>query len=193
MKALAVALVLLAALLTVLLAGCGGVSETSAPEPPPTLAPGSLPELNEQARTLDAALLAADSFEPDALAVLLDEAGYVVGSEREFFGRGTTFDHVVARTLRFEDAEGAAAYVKWVEAHAEDFLGRTNPEPPLGLGEADALFSLQRCDVCKKQQPTFLAAWREGGTVAFLLGAGPGVKRETFEALARKLDDRIQA
>jgi len=186
-------LALAIAFVAVLLAGCGGVSNGAAPKPPATLASGSLPELNEQARTLDAALLAADSFEPDALAVLLDEAGYVVGSEREFFGRGKTFDHVIARTLRFEDAEGAAAYVEWVEAHAEDFLGRTNPEPPLGLGEADTLFSLQRCDVCKKQQPTFLAAWREGGTVAFLLGAGPGVKRETFGALARRLDERIQA
>jgi hypothetical protein len=188
-KALAVALALLAALL----AGCGGVSETSAPEPPATLAPGSLPELNEQARTLDAALLAADSFEPDALAVVLEEAGYLVGSEREFFGRGKTFDHVVARALSFEDAEGAAGYVEWVEAHAEDFLGLTDLEPPLGLGEAGVLFSLQRCDVCHKQQPAFLAAWREGGTVAFLLGAGPGVNRRTFDALARELDARIRA
>ena len=189
MKAPAVAVALI---LAVLVAGCGGASE-SAPDPPTTLAPGVLPELNEQARTLDAALLAADSFEPDALAVLLEESDYVVGSEREFFGRGKIFDHVVARTLRFADPKGAAAYLEWVDKHAEDFLGRTNRETPLGLGEMDTLFSLQRCDVCKKQQPTFLAAWREGETVAFLLGAGPGVKRETFEALAHKLDERIRA
>ncbi len=181
------------ALAVALLAACGGRPEepSGSSESPRTLPASVLPELNPAARTLDTAALAADSFEPDAVAALLESAGYLTGSEREFAGRGRTFDHVVARALRFEDADGAEAYATWVAKHAADFLGRAKHEQALDFGESGSLYSLVRCDVCKKQQPAFLAAWRRGNTAAFLLGAGPGVTRETFAALARRLDERI--
>ena len=175
------------------------MEEVPSPPPPPppaalatpTLAASALPELNVQARPLDANALVADAFVPEPLARLLGDAGDVVGSEREFFGRSDIFDHVIARSLRFERADGAAAYLGWVRTHARDFLGRAKREPALGLGEEEALFSLLRCDVCKKQQPTFLAVWRRGESVGFLLASGAGVKRDTFAPLARELDERI--
>ena len=173
-----------------LFAGCGGVAPAEPPAPA-TLGANVLPELNAQARVLDTQALAADSFHPATVAKLLEGAGYLTGSEREFAGRGRTFDHVVARALRFADPQGAGTYATWVATHAADFLGDAKHERPLGLGESDALFSLIRCAVCKKQQPAFVAVWRHGATVAFLLGAGPGVTRETFSALARRLDERI--
>ena len=179
------------ALIAVLVAGCGGGSKAAESAPLPTLPASALPELNAAARVLGTAALAADSFDPKGVAKLLEDEGYLAGSEREFAGRGQTFDHVVARTLRFAGEQGAQGYATWVAGHAADFLGKAKREQPLGLGESDALFSLVRCAVCKKQQPAFVSAWRHGNTVAFLLGAGPGVTRETFAALARQLDERI--
>lgn len=174
-----------------LLAGCGGGAVPAAPQAPATLPASALPDLNAAARVLGTRALAADSFDPKGVAKLLEDAGYLTGSEREFAGRGRTFDHVVARVLRFGDAQGAEAYAAWVGGHAVDFLGDAMRAQPLGLGESDALFSLVRCSICHKQQPAFLATWRRGDTVAFLLAGGPGVTRETFAALARRLDERI--
>ena len=184
----------LVALLVLVVAGCGGTVEEQVAQPqapPPTLLAEALPELEVRARTLDAVQLAADSFDPDGLGSLLANAGYLGGSEREFYGRSETFDHVVARTLRFADVDGAEAYLRWLRANADDFLGKATPQAPLALGSSPLLFSLERCDVCKKQQPAFLAGWRRGPNVAFLLGQGAGVSRDQFETLSRALDERI--
>jgi hypothetical protein len=183
----------LVALLALVVAGCGGTAEekVAQPQAPPTLLAEALPELEVRARSLDASQLAADSFDPNGLGNLLANAGYLGGSEREFYGRSETFDHVVARTLRFADVDGAEAYLRWLGANAGDFLGKATPQAPLAVGSSPLLFSLERCDVCKKQQPAFLAGWRRGPNVAFLLGQGPGVSRDQFETLSRALDERI--
>jgi hypothetical protein len=183
---------LVLAVTTAIAAGCGEPNERSAKgEPPATLSASALPALSNVARTLDTTSLAADSFHPAAVRKLLVNDGYLTGREREFFGHGPRFNHVVARALRFKSSDGAANYLAWVAAHAADFLGNARRESTLGLGDAGSLFSLVGCQVCRKEQPALLAAWRRGDTVAFLLGQGPGVNRESFAALARKLDERI--
>lgn len=181
-------------LLAVVLTGCGAADEEPAQTTaatPATLQASALPELSARARTLNSDALAQDSFTPEALEGVLEDAGYMTGSEREFFGHSSAFEHVVARSLRFRDPEGADTYLDWLAANRDDFLGSSKPEPSFTLGESQLLFSLVPCAACKKERPTFLAAWRRGATVAFLLGAGPGASRESFDALAAKLDERI--
>ncbi len=184
----ALALVLLA--LSPLVAGCGSGEEERAP---PALPAKVLPDLSSERRSLDRAALAAAAFAHDALSELLHDAGYVEGVEREFFGRGEIFDRVVARGLRFESTEGAERYVGWVRSHPRDFLGRAKAEPRLALGSSGVLFALAPCGTCKKELPTYLAAWRRGDVVFSLLASGRGVDRERFAGLARKLDARMDA
>lgn len=173
--------------LALALAACGGTSG-GAPSPPGTLAADAVPGLASGVRTLDAAALAADAFEPAGLERLLEGWDYRIGSEREFSGHTSTFDRVVARALRFESAEGAEAYLGWLAGHADEILGNTEAQDPLPLGESGLLFSLVRCGQCKHELPTFLAAWRRGSTVLSLLAAGSGASRDTFEPLGRELD-----
>jgi hypothetical protein len=181
-----------------LAAGCGGTEadRDASPgvpaEPPPTLAAADLPELTARTRALTLDLLAADSFAPDELAGVLREAGYLAGHEREFTGRTTSFDRVLTRSLRFADAAGARAYLAWLRQHPDEFLGASLPEPGPAVGEDGFVFALERCGTCKKELPTYLAAWRRGDSVAFLLAAGRGANRDRFDTLAALLDERIR-
>lgn len=180
---------LLSVLLLSLAAAACGTEEAAPPATPATLPAAALPDLDSSARTLDAASLAEDAFEPDALAALLAEGGYVTGREREFSGKATVFDHVVARTLVFETQQGADAYLGWVRGHGDEVLGRAAPAKVRPPGEGGVAFTLERCGTCKKELPTFLAAWRREATVLTLLAAGDGADPASFSALAHELDE----
>ncbi|MGH3021713.1 MAG: hypothetical protein ACRDNR_16375 [Gaiellaceae bacterium] len=180
---------LLPAVLLLLAAAACGAEEATRPATPATLPAAALPELDSRARTLDVASVADDAFEPDALAALLSEGGYVTGREREFSGKATVFDHVVARTLVFESRQGADAYLGWVRGHGDEVLGRAAPAKVAPPGEDGVAFILERCGTCKKELPTFLAAWRREATVMTLLAAGDGADAASFSALAHELDE----
>ncbi|MEO8289708.1 MAG: MFS transporter [Gaiellaceae bacterium] len=186
--------VVAAALIAVLVVtGCGGGAQQSAggSEPSPAVTSSLLPDLSSRARELDRGTLAKDAFDPESLASLLADAGYVGGSEREFSGRTEIFDHVVVRTLDFGDGSGAETYLGWLEEHADEVLGPVLARSPLDLGEAGFLRELDRCVSCHAQQPTLLAGWREGSRVFTLLAAGAGVDPGSLEALAHRVDDAV--
>jgi hypothetical protein len=175
-----------------LLAGCG--SEAPAPETlslAPPLATSVVPELSARDRELALEALAADAFEPEALAELLDDAALAGGRERELSGHGETFDHVIARSLVFADAAGADEYLGWVRGHTLDLVGRTREREAPALGEASLLFELEPCPTCKKQLPTLVAVWRSGGNVGYVLASGRGVNRESFGRLALAVDASV--
>jgi len=184
-----VRLLLPAVLLLLAAAACGAEQAAPPAAAPATLPAVALPELDSRSRSLDAAALADDAFEPDALAALLSEGGFVAGREREFSGKTATFDHVVARTLVFESPSGADAYLGWVRGHGDEVLGRAAPAKVVPPGEGGVAFTLERCGTCKKELPTFLAAWRREATVMTLLAAGDGADAASFSALAHELDE----
>jgi hypothetical protein len=173
--------------LGLLAAGCGGGSAESgqaaaAPEPGPPLVQG----LRRTTRVVDRNTLAADALEPQALARLLDEAGYNIGLEEEYAGRTKLYAHVVSRRLEFARADGAAAYIAWLRANAADLLGRAKPSAGFDVGSDGFLTRDAGCG-CHSDFPTFLAAWRDGSIVQTLLADGPRVDRKRFVALVRQL------
>jgi hypothetical protein len=179
--ALTIALVALAA------AACGSEQASAPAAPPPTLPATALPQLDARQRVLDRETLAQDAFEPDQLASVLEDAGYLAGREREFSGKSPTFDHVIARTLLFEDLEGAEAYLAWTSRHADEVLGKAEPAKIVTPGAAGATYKLVRCGTCKKELPTYFSVWRRGSTVFWLLAAGSGAD-SGFQALADEFD-----
>jgi hypothetical protein len=185
-------LTLLALLVLAVAASCGSGGENAATTPRPATLPASaLPDLEQRGRALGLEALAADSLEPPPLRQLLEESGYVTGSESEFSGKTKTFDHVIARTLVFEDMNGADAYLGWLRKHGDDFLGRADPAKLSLPGNSGVGFTLAACGTCKKELPTFLAGWRRGATVLSLLASGSGANPELFGALARELDGTV--
>jgi hypothetical protein len=187
-----VRLSLVALLVLALTTGCGADEESAPTTPaPPTLPASALPDLEHRGRALGLEALAADSLEPAPLRQLLQDSGYVTGSEREFSGKTATFDHVIARTLVFEDMNGADDYLGWLGKHGHDFLGRADPAKLSLPGDSGVGFTLAACGTCKKELPTFLAGWRRGATVLSLLASGSGANPERFGVLARELDGTV--
>ena len=168
---------------TLALAACGG----SGGDPQPPIDASAVPGLEWRDRTLPADVLGADAFEPSQLRSVLADGGYAGGSERELTGHTTTFDHVIARTLRFDDTAGADAYLDWVRGHTLDLVGRTRPLDPYPVGDRLLLFELLPCSTCKKQLPTLVAVWRRGGAVGYVLAAG----RDADRASVRRLVDAV--
>ena len=173
----------LAVLACLALAACGGGSD-----PPQTLPGSALPGMRAAERSIGPDELAQDAVQVEAARAALERLGLAAGVEQEFTGHTPLFDHVVARTLRFDDDAGAAGYLGWLRTHADEVLGDAKPETALGLGEDGVAFTLVPCGACKHELPTYLAAWRRGDEVATLLAAGRGANAETFRALAEKLD-----
>ena len=157
------------------------------PSPPPTLPAGALPQLDSRARTLDGRAFAQDASRPDAVAGLLDRQGYVTGSEREFFGRAPTFNHVVARVLEFRAPAGASAFLEWLGQNASAFIGDAESLSLLSFGSRPLLFPVSGCD-CHPQVPSYLAVWQRGIRVHWLFAAGPEATRGTVRALAATFD-----
>ena len=183
-------LVLATAAVGVLLAGCGS-EEASPPAAPRTLPASALPALDARERVLDEEALAEEAFQPGELASLLEDSGYLTGREREFSGKSRTFDHVVARTLLFEDEGGADDYLGWMRAHANEVLGDAVPAKIVPPGSSGAAYELVRCGTCKKELPTYLAGWRRGSTVLWLLAAGSGAD-SGFEPLLAEYDAAVR-
>lgn len=179
---------LVTAALGLAVAACGAQEEPATRAAPATLPAAALPELASSARTLDAEALAADALEPKSLGALLSDSGFESGREREFSGKTTTWDRVLARTLRFGSPQGAQAYLAWLGTHGNDLLGRAVAAKFGPPGIDGVAFVLARCGTCKKELPTFLAGWRRGDLVFFLLAAGPGGNPERFGELVRDLD-----
>jgi len=178
-----------ALLLGVFLAVTACAAEQPPPQPPPVLPGDALAELDSRRRSLDDEALAADAIDSELLLRLLEDGGYVVGSEREFYGRTATLNHVVARVLIFEDPEGAGAYLDWLGTHASDLIGQSQREEPLAI-QPSLFFSL-RTSCCPKVTPTFLVAWQREATIFSLLASGPGADRRSITAIAGVLDDVV--
>lgn len=173
------------ALTALALAACGGTAL------PDALPPSALPGMSVTERSLGPGELAQDAIAVEPARETLTALGLVGGLEREFAGHTAQFDHVVSRTLRFHDASGAVAYLGWLEAHVDDLLGDSKQAAPLALGTDGLSFTLVPCGSCKKELPTFLAAWRHDDEVAYLLAAGRGANPQTFRALAVLLDHAV--
>jgi hypothetical protein len=159
---------------------------------PPILADDALPGYVVHRSDLDVSSLARDALEPAALASLLDDAGFVGGTEARFTARREALIEVVARVLRFGDPSGAAAYLAWFERHAADLLGSETQPARVPRAVPDGVaFAHGVCGGCTKDTFQYVVAWTRGPYAITLRVGGPAAGPRAADPLAARLDERV--
>ena len=168
----------LAALVLAVLAGCGSAAQPKpAQESLPLLPASTLPGLEPSTQAVDVSELEGD------LGSGVRVAGFVRGQERVFQGESHRFDRVVSRTLEFEDAAAAAAYVSLLRTHIADLYGAgTTARLVVSEGRRGILVDAASC-ACHRAEPTLAAAVSSGPRVTYLEVNGGGAKPAAVEAL----------
>ena len=172
----------LVVLLLAALAGCGGSTQATAPGTLPVLAEDAVPGLDSTTEAVTLDDIEAD-FGAGPSGTAPDISGFVAGRERVFQGESHLFDRVVSRTLLFEDADAASAYVRLLGDHAADVYGvGTNARDIESEGRQGVLVDAASC-ACHRAEPTLSAAVASGPRVSYLEVNGGGAKPAALEEL----------
>lgn len=157
-----------AAVATVLLATCGGDAA------PPTALPVEIEGFRSNSLAeLDAREVAADAIDVQALATLLDSAGFGSAIERSYTGPGQGIRRMDVRIVRFSSEPGAERYLAWQREHVSDVIGDAKLATEHQLAGAPIYLHMPD-GCCTKETVLALAMWRKGPAVVRVLVAGPG-------------------
>jgi hypothetical protein len=173
MRRAAVALALCAAL-----AACG--SEAA---PPAALPAAAVPYLESSAKPLTPAGLAKEFGVPD-LAGRLEEWGWDDGSRRYFQGQSKRLQVVDSRAMRFDSADGAAEFLRYVRERPATVLAGGTAATALSVGARRGWLVVGAPCSCHLATPVLTGVVADGATVTWLEINGP---RATRRALRRLL------
>jgi hypothetical protein len=164
----------LLAVVVALLVGCGASRDSDL-----GLLPASaVPELESTTQEVTAEDLAADFGAQGPSFV-----GFQAGRERVFQGESHDLDRVVSRTLAFENATDARAYVTYFRTHVALAYGSGTTATPLeSEGRRGFLIDPAAC-ACHRAEPTLTAVVAEGARVTYLEVNGGGAKQDRLEGL----------
>jgi hypothetical protein len=177
---------------------CSTAQPTSAP--PPTTAPPTmvdpipataLPGHPADPIDLDAGSVAVDAVDIAGLEALLDEAGFVGGTQRQFSRVRGGRRRILARVLSFETREGAVAYVAWLRDHAHEVIGDAAPNARLRAPSHGVVLVHEPNPCCHNETRMFLAMWHRGSTVVTIQIAGEGARESDVPDLLARLDAAV--
>lgn len=158
-------------------AACG-----SSARPVQTLPARAVPGLPSTLTALTPGFLARET-QAAPLRARLRAWGFVAGARRYFQGESRNLQLVDSRTLRFRQAAGAAAFVAFLRAHLNSYVGSfARTRRYTAQGRSGFLAVGQECQ-CHLANPTYLAAVSARGTVTWLEINGPGATRRRLGAL----------
>jgi hypothetical protein len=140
---------------------------------------------------LDAGSVAVDAVDIAGLEALLDEAGFIGGTQRQFSRVRGGRRRILARVLSFETREGAAAYAAWLRDHADEVIGDAAPNARLRAPSHGVVLVHEPNPCCHNETRMFLAMWRRGSTVVTIQIAGEGARESDVPDLLARLDAAV--
>jgi hypothetical protein len=154
---------------------------------PPTALPGNSADPTD----LDAASIASDAVDVAALEGLLDRAGFVGGTQRQFSRVRNGRRRILARVLMFQTPEGASAYVAWLRDHGDEVIGKAAPTADLRAPSHGVVLVHEPNPCCHNETRMFLAMWHEGSMVVTIQIAGEGAREADVPELLSQLDAAV--
>lgn len=180
--------------IALLLTGCSARSEPSAPPiAPVTISPipaDALPGAAAAPDEVDLITLSADAADVGELRALLQDSGFIAGTQRVFSRVQHGRRRLLARVLDFASRSGAGAYLAWLGDHVGDLIGDAEPRGNLAIPRG-AVFEHQPNPCCHNDTRIFLAAWNHGSTVLTLEVGGQGARASDVATLVERLDDSV--
>jgi hypothetical protein len=140
---------------------------------------------------LDAGSVAVDAIDVAGLEALLDKAGFVGGTQRQFSRVRGGRRRMLARVLSFETPGGAAVYVAWLRDHADEVIGDAAPNAGLRVPSHGVVLVHEPNPCCHNETRMFLAMWHEGSTVVTIQIAGEGARESDVPDLLARLDAAV--
>jgi hypothetical protein len=153
--------------------------------------PSALPGNSADPTDLDAASIASDAVHVAALEALLDEAGFVGGTQRQFSRVRGGRRRILARVLSFETPQGASAYVAWLRDHGDEVIGKAAPSADLRVPSHWVVLVHEPNPCCHNETRMFLAMWNQGSTVVTIQIAGEGARESDVPDLLARLDAAV--
>jgi hypothetical protein len=154
---------------------------------PPTALPGN----SADPADLDASSIASDAVDVAALETLLDQAGFVGGTQRQFSRVHGGRRRILARVLAFETSLGASTYFAWLRDHGDEVIGKAAPSADLSVPRHGVVLVHQPNPCCHNETRMFLAMWHEGSTVVTIQIAGEGARETDVPELLSQLDAAV--
>jgi hypothetical protein len=151
------------------LAGCGAVALH---HPVPT---GVLPASSIALPTVTRALTATDVQKDSSLhglAARLHQWGFLGGWQRTFQGESRRLTLVVSRSLTFNRAAGATAFVSYLDQHVNSFYPFAVSKPLTVAGQSGWLIKPPLC-ACHMAEPLYVGVTAAGRDVRWLEINGP--------------------
>lgn len=165
-------------------AACG--AEATPPPSVPSDAVAALEASPTRALTVDD--VADDALDPTDLAEILDDAGYLSGTERAFTGR-LDVRSVTVRVLAFDSSTGVEAYLEWLRDHAKDVIGPIDVSATITIRGSDIpVYGHLPGGCCPKDTPVYLTGWSDGSNAVTVLAIGPGVDEAAVADVAAGID-----
>lgn len=174
-------------LLTGLVASACGAEPVVLEPIPATALPGSAAEPVE----LDAATLAVDAIDLAELESLLEDAGFVAGTQRLFSRSHGGRRRILARVLTFETPGGSERYLEWLRSHADEVIGDAATTADVEIPAGGTVFEHEPDPCCHNETPIFLAVWSRGSTVFTLEVGGQAARASDVPELITGLDAAV--
>jgi hypothetical protein len=154
---------------------------------PPTALPGNTADPVD----LDAATIALDAVDVADLRAVLDRAGFVGGTQRQFSRVQGGRRRIVARVLAFRTPQGAERYLAWLRGHADEVIGDAAPDAGLRAPGDGVVLVHEPDPCCHNETRIFLAMWDRGATVVTIQIAGEGARGSDVPELLSRLDAAV--
>lgn len=187
-------------LVTALIGSACATDQPTISAPPETTGPANvlqpipstaLPGNTADPTDLDASSIASDAVDVAALEALLDQAGFVGGTQRQFSRVHGGRRRILARVLTFETPLGASTYVAWLRDHGDEVIGKAAPSDDLRVPRHGVVLVHEPNPCCHNETRMFLAMWHDGSTVVTIQIAGEGARETDVPELLSQLDAAV--